>query len=66
MAAAKEITPKEFAVIVESDARTVRKFLRSEGIRVGKGNRHAIRNSAKLRKQFDEWVASRTPSTDSE
>jgi hypothetical protein len=66
MAAAKEITPKEFAAIVESDARTVRKFLRSEGIRVGKGHRHAIRNTAALRKGFGEWVASRTPSTDAE
>jgi hypothetical protein len=62
--AAKTITPKEFALIVESDGRTVRKFLRSttpKADQPGKGNRWEVRNTAALRKAFGEWVDARTP-----
>lgn len=54
-------TPKEIAVEFGSDARTVRKFLRSEGTRVGKGNRHAVeaKGMKSLRKRFDAWVAAK-------
>ena len=53
------LTPKELAVRFDSDARTVRKFLRSEDIRVGKGHRHAIESKQvkSLQKRFDAWIA---------
>jgi hypothetical protein len=66
MAAAKIMTPKEFALEVDSDPRTVRKFLRSEGMRVGKGHRHEIKATATLRKQFAAWNDARSTETPSD
>lgn len=57
------ISPKEFALAVNSDGRTVRKFLRSvtpKGDQPGKGNRWEVRNTAALRKAFAAWVEART------
>lgn len=56
----KTITPKELAQELESDGRTVRKFLRSitpKDEQPGKGNRWAIesRKVASLRKAFLKW-----------
>lgn len=58
------LTPTEFAVSVDSDGRTVRKFLRSITPREdqpGKGSRWALpgdkRSVTKLQKQFKEWSA---------
>ena len=55
-------TPTEFAASVNSDGKTVRKFLRSITPREdqpGKGGRWALpdgkRELTKLRKQFAEW-----------
>lgn len=55
------LTPKEIAVKFDSDPRTVRKFLRSEGTRVGKGNRHAVESKSlkSLQKRFDAWIAAK-------
>jgi hypothetical protein len=68
------ITPKEFAAKVNSDPRTVRKFLRSPAgmnDRVGKGSRWAIESKqvASLSKKFAKWdearkTAADAPSTD--
>lgn len=60
--AAKTLTPAELAVTFETDARTVRKFLRSvtdRDAQPGKGSRWAIeaRKVASLRKRFDKWTA---------
>lgn len=56
------ITPAEFAEIVESDGRTVRKFLRANTPKEeqpGKGSRWQLdgtkRGVDKLRRQFNEW-----------
>ena len=58
------ITPTQFAEIVGSDGRTVRKFLRSVTPREehpGKGSRWSLpgtkREVGKLQKQFNEWNA---------
>jgi len=58
------MTPTEFASQVNSDGRTVRKFLRSitpKDEQPGKGSRWALsatkRDTAKLTKQFREWSA---------
>jgi hypothetical protein len=58
------MTPTEFATTVNSDGRTVRKFLRSitpKENQPGKGSRWAIegnkRDITKLTKQFNEWTA---------
>lgn len=66
----KVMTPKEIAADFETDARTLRKFLRSQakanGTETpGKGSRWAIeaRTMRSLRKQFDAWVAAKTPAT---
>lgn len=67
------ITPKELAVQLDSDPRTVRKFLRSEqgmNAKVGKGQRWAIeaKQVRSLRKRFEAWEAARkaTPETEPE
>lgn len=61
---AQTLTPKEIAIKWDSDARTVRKFLRTaEGTgKVGQGNRHAIdtKSVTKMHKAFDAWNAART------
>lgn len=67
MAKITPITPKEFALEVNSDGRTVRKFLRSvtpKGDQPGKGNRWEVRNTAALRKQFAAWVEAREATPD--
>lgn len=58
------MTPAEFAVEVDSDGRTVRKFLRSITPREeqpGKGSRWSLpatkRDITRLKKQFAEWSA---------
>lgn len=58
------ITPKEFAQQVDSDARTVRKFLRSEAKAnetetPGKGSRWEIESKrvTGLKKKFIAWTA---------
>lgn len=61
---ADTMTPAEFAVEVDSDGRTVRKFLRSITPREdqpGKGSRWSLpttkREVNRLKKQFAEWSA---------
>lgn len=61
---AKVMTPTEFAQTVESDGRTVRKFLRSITPRdeqPGKGSRWELKGDARsvgsLTKQFRKWQA---------
>lgn len=56
---ATTLTPKELATRFESDARTVRKFLRSELGTVGKGQRWAIeaKQVRSLKAKFIKWVA---------
>lgn len=58
------MTPTEFAATVNSDGKTVRKFLRAitpKEDQPGKGSRWALpagkREVAKLTKQFNEWSA---------
>ena len=58
------MTPTEFAATVDSDGRTVRKFLRSitaKENQPGKGSRWELdgskRSVTKLQKQFAEWSA---------
>lgn len=58
------MTPTEFAATVDSDGRTVRKFLRSitpKDEQPGKGSRWVLpagkREVTKLQKQFNEWSA---------
>lgn len=60
----KIMTPAEFAVEVDSDGRTVRKFLRSitpKDEQPGKGSRWSLPGTAKdvnrLKKQFADWNA---------
>ena len=61
----KVMTPAEFAVEVDSDGRTVRKFLRAtmpKESHPGKGARWSLPGTArevtKLKKQFNEWHTS--------
>jgi hypothetical protein len=60
---AQTLTPKEIALQWETDARTVRKFLRSPNGtgKVGQGNRHAIETKSvkSLKKAFDAWLAAK-------
>ncbi len=63
------ITPKEFAAKVDSDPRTVRKFMRSESgmnMKVGKGHRWAIeaKQVRSLTTRFHAWNAAKAPATD--
>lgn len=58
------ITPKELATRLDTDPKTVRKFLRSpEGLdmKVGKGNRWAIESNQVrgLKSRFAKWNADR-------
>ena len=58
------LTAKAVAAKLETDPRTLRKFLRSNdsGIeRVGKGNRYEIEAKAvrSLKVKFDRWVAAK-------
>lgn len=63
MAAKTEpLTPKQLALHLETDARTVRKFLRSKHGKVGQGKRWAISGTKKeltqISKDFEAWRAS--------
>ena len=67
----KIITPKELAVQLDTDARTVRKFLRSDakanGTETpGKGSRWEIeaRSVRSLQKRFNAWNAARAEKQD--
>lgn len=58
------ITPKELAQALDTDARTVRKFLRSEqgmNAKVGKGQRWAIeaKQVRSLKAKFSKWDEAR-------
>lgn len=62
------ITAKELATRLDTDARTVRKFLRAdaaanEAPTPGKGARYSIeaKQVASLKKRFKAWDAARTP-----
>lgn len=62
------ITPAEFATEVNSDSRTVRKFLRSVTAKEnqpGKGGSWKIekRDVSKLRRQFNQWNESKPEPT---
>lgn len=63
------ITPKELAVRLDTDPRTVRKFLRSpEGMnaKVGKGQRWAIEANQvrSLKARFARWEAAKATEAD--
>lgn len=62
------LTPKEIAVKFESDARTVRKFIRQDTGKVGKGHRHAIDSKSlkSMQKRFDAWNAARVAAKDAD
>lgn len=67
----KMLTPKELAVKFESDARTVRKFLRNDakvnGTETpGKGSRWEIeaKTVRTLQKRFNDWNAARAEKQD--
>lgn len=60
----KTLTPAEFALEIGTDARTARKFLRSDagmGTKVGKGQRWAIeaRQVRSLKTKFSKWDEAR-------
>lgn len=67
-----QITTAEFAEAMETDTRTVRKFLRSitpKDEQPGKGSRWVLegnkRSLTAMKKRFDEWdEARRTPAED--
>ena len=63
------LTVKETAIEIGTDARTLRKFLRSDAspiAPVGKGARYAIERKAlrSVKTKFAAWDAARTPATD--
>lgn len=65
------ITPKELALALDTDARTVRKFLRStQGLdmKVGKGHRWAIeaKQVRSLKARFSKWVEATNATTDAD
>lgn len=69
----KTLTPKELAQELNSDPRTVRKFLRAQAREngtetPGKGSRWAIeaRTVRSLRKSFNAWIEAKAPKADEE
>ena len=69
--AATVLSPAALAVELGSDARTVRKFLRSitpKEDQPGKGSRWGIekKHLRSLRTQFAKWDAARTPAVETE
>lgn len=63
------MTTTEVAVQFETDARTLRKFLRSQDLGVGKGSRYALPSTKRdlnaLQKRFTAWdEARKAPITD--
>jgi hypothetical protein len=64
-----QLTSAELATELETDGRTVRKFLRSvtpKDAQPGKGSRWSIEKKQlrTLRKQFADWTAAREAATD--
>lgn len=63
-------TTTTLAAEFDTTPRTLRKFLRSADMGVGKGSRYTLptakREVASLRKQFDAWEAARTPAPEVE
>lgn len=64
--AATLLTPADLATELDTDSRTVRKFLRSitpKDAQPGKGSRWSIEKKSlrSLRKQYADWDAARTP-----
>ena len=69
------MTTAEDAAQFETDARTLRKFLRSQDLGVGKGSRYALpstkRDLNSLQKRFNAWdearkapISDETPDSD--
>lgn len=58
---AKTVTAKELAAEYGTDPRTVRKFLRKQGLGVGQGARYSLdaRTVRALRSKFSKWDAAR-------
>jgi hypothetical protein len=63
-------TTTTLAAEFETTPRTLRKFLRSADMGVGKGSRYALPTSKRevtaLKKQFDAWDEARTPAPEVE
>jgi hypothetical protein len=63
-------TTATLAADFDTTPRTLRKFLRSADMGVGKGSRYTLPSSKRevnaLRKQFDAWEAARTPAPEVE
>jgi CO/xanthine dehydrogenase Mo-binding subunit len=61
------ITTAELATELDTDPRTLRKFLRSEGSGVGKGSRYALPGTKReinaLAKKFAKWDEARNADT---
>lgn len=57
--AAKTLSAKDLAEKLETDAKTLRRFLRKRGMGVGQGNRYEIDSTSvnRLKKDFAKWVA---------
>lgn len=55
----------ECATALDTTPRALRKFLRKQGVGVGKGARYSLPSSKRelnaLRTRFDAWTASNTP-----
>lgn len=62
------LTPKEIALRLDTDARTLRKFLRKiDSVESpGKGGRYAIeaKKVASLKRQFNAWIDAKAPKGD--
>jgi phage antirepressor YoqD-like protein len=58
----------DLAAQLDTTPRTLRKFLRAEGMGVGKGSRYTLpstkRDIARLTTRFNEWNDARTASDD--
>ena len=58
----------DLAAQLDTTPRTLRKFLRSEGMGVGKGSRYALpstkRDIARLTTRFNEWNDARNATAD--
>lgn len=63
-------TTATLAEALETTPRTLRKFLRSEGMGVGKGSRYALpaskREVTALAKKFAAWEAAKAPEVEAE
>lgn len=63
-------TTAQLAETFETTPRTLRKFLRSQDMGVGKGSRYALpgtkREVTALQKRFNTWVEAQAPKADPE